>query len=83
MCYFVRDSIQDTYCSYFAELTSIVYIHRHFHTTSLHRTYYYQTLLGSPQNWTVPGTHAKGSGQYTQQGLTMIVSCTTAMRCIP
>ena len=30
MCYFVHDIVQDTFCSYFTEITSIVYIHRHF-----------------------------------------------------
>ena len=30
MCYFVRDTIQDTFCSYITEITSIVYIHWHF-----------------------------------------------------
>ena len=30
MCYFVRDTVQDTFCSYFTEITSIVYIHWHF-----------------------------------------------------
>ena len=32
MCYFVCDTIQDTFCSYFTELMPIVYIHRHFCT---------------------------------------------------
>ena len=63
MCYFVRDTIQGTFCSYFMELTSIVYIHWHFCTTSAYWTHYHQTVLGSPQNQTVSGTHAKDSGQ--------------------
>ena len=40
MCYFVHDTVQGTFCSHFTEITSIVYIHQHFCTTSL-----YQTLL--------------------------------------
>ena len=63
MSYFVRDTIQDAFCSYFMEITSIVYIHWHFCTTSLYQTHYHQTLPGSLRNWTVSGTRAKGSGQ--------------------
>ena len=63
MCYFVRDTIQDTFCSDFMELMPIVYIYQHFCTTSLYWTHYHQTLPGSPQNRTVSGAHAKASGQ--------------------
>ena len=63
MCYFVRDTVQDTFCSYFTELTPIVYIHWHFCTTSSYQTHYHWTLPGSPQNQTVSGAHAKGPGQ--------------------
>ena len=34
VCYFVCDTIQDTFCLYFMEIMSIVYIHWHFCTTS-------------------------------------------------
>ena len=37
MCYSVHDTIQGTVCSYFTEITSIVYIYRHFCTTSCTR----------------------------------------------
>ena len=83
MCYFVHDTVQGTFCSYFTEITSIVYIHQHFCTTSSDWTHYHRTLLGSPRNRTVSGTHAKGSGQYTQKGSTTTITCTTAMRHIP
>ena len=63
MCYFVHDTVQDTFCSYFMEFTPIVYIHWHFCTTSSYQTHYHQTLLGSLQNSTVSGARAKGSGQ--------------------
>ena len=63
MCYFVRDTIQDTFCSYFTEIMSIVYIHQHFCTTSSYQTHYHRTVPRSPQNRTVSGAHAKGSGQ--------------------
>ena len=63
MFYFVCDTIQGTFCSYFTEFTSIVYIHQHFCTTSAYRTHYHQTVPGSPQNRTVSGAHAKDSGQ--------------------
>ena len=43
MYYFVCDTIQGTFCSYFMELTSIVYIHRHFCTTSSYWTHYHRT----------------------------------------
>ena len=67
VCYFVHDTIQDTFCSYFTEITSIVYIPWHFCTTSLYRTYYHQTLLGSPQNWTVSGTLPKAQDNKPQK----------------
>ena len=63
MCYFVPDTVQDTFCSYFTEITSIVYIHQHFCTTSLYQTYYHRTLPDSPRNRTVSGARAKDSGQ--------------------
>ena len=63
MYYFVHDTVQDTFCSYFTEFMPIVYIHRHFCTTPLYQTHYHQTLPGSPRNRTVSGAHAKGSGQ--------------------
>ena len=63
MCYFVHDTIQGTFCSYFTENTSVVYIHQHFCTTSLYQTHYHRTVPGSPQNWTVSGARAKDSGQ--------------------
>ena len=39
MCYFVCDTIQGTFCSYFMETTSIVYIYRHFCTWEFLITY--------------------------------------------
>ena len=63
MYYFVRDTVQDTFYSYFTESTPIVYIHRHFCTTSSYQTHYHWTLPGNPRNRTVSGARAKGSGQ--------------------
>ena len=63
MCYFVRDTIQGTFCPHFMEIMSIVYIHWHFCTTSSYQTHYHRTVPGSLRNWTVSGAHAKGSGQ--------------------
>ena len=60
---FVRDTIQDTFCLHFTEFMPIVYIQWHFCTTSSHQTHYHQTLPGSPQNRTVSGARARGSGQ--------------------
>ena len=39
MCYFVRDTAQGIFCSYFTEIMSIVCIHQHFCTTSSYRTH--------------------------------------------
>ena len=83
MRHFVRETIQGTFCSYFMEITSIVYIYRHICTTSSYCKHYHWTVLGSLQNRTVSGTHAKGSGQQTQKGSTTTISCTTAARHVP
>ena len=49
MHYFVRDTFQDTFCTHFTELMPIIYIRRHFCSTSPYWTYYYRTLPGSSE----------------------------------
>ena len=75
MYYFVCDTVQDTFYSYFMEFTPIVYIHRHFCTTSSYWTHYHWTLPGSPRNRTVSGTVPKAQDnkpkKYQQQPLTV------------